>query len=248
MRSEDVRALLEKVRAGKLSVDGAFKRFRASPPLAELDFAVVDHHRDLRQGHPEIVYAPGKTPAQVAAIGKEIAKRAGRLLVTRVDAAQARAVKRAVPKSVHDKAARVVHLLPRRRERRSGILIVSAGTADQAVAGEARLTCRYLGQEPEMLVDVGVAGIHRLLRRTEMLQEARVVIAVAGMEGALASVVGGLTGAPVVAVPTSVGYGAGSGGLTPLLAMLNSCAANVCVVNIDNGMGAAVVASLINRG
>ncbi len=136
-------------------------------------------------------------------------------------------------------------LLPKRKGAR-GITIVSAGTADQAVASEARLTCRYLGQEPKCITDVGVAGVHRLLRRTKELQEARVLIAVAGMEGALASVVGGLVAAPVIAVPTSVGYGAGAGGLTPLLAMLNSCASNVCVVNIDNGVSAAVVASLIN--
>jgi NCAIR mutase (PurE)-related protein len=140
-----------------------------------------------------------------------------------------------------------VALLPRGREKRAGIVIVSAGTADQAVAEEARVTCRYLGHEPALLTDVGVAGIHRLLRKVDVLQEARVVIAVAGMEGALASVVGGLVEAPVVAVPTSVGYGAGAGGITPLLAMLNSCASNVCCVNIDNGVGAAVVATAINR-
>jgi NCAIR mutase (PurE)-related protein len=206
----------------------------------------VDHHRALRTGHPEIIYGPGKTPEQVAELATAIVGRSGRVLATRVDAAQAAAVGAAVPGVVHDAVARCVSLVPD-GERATGIAIVSAGTADQAVAGEARATCRYLGQEPAWIVDVGVAGVHRLLRRAEELHAARVVIAVAGMEGALASVVGGLVGVPVVAVPTSVGYGAGAGGLAPLLAMLNSCASNVAVVNIDNGVSAAVVASLINR-
>jgi NCAIR mutase (PurE)-related protein len=164
-----------------------------------------------------------------------------------VDPAQARALRRALPKAEHDDVARTVSLLPAKREAKKGIAIVSAGTADQAVAQEARATCRYLGHEPDVATDVGVAGIHRLLGRTEMLRQARVVIAVAGMEGALASVVGGLVEAPVIGVPTSIGYGAGKGGIAALLSMLNSCAANVCCVNIDNGVGAAVVAAAIHR-
>jgi len=247
MQADDLRTLLERVRRGKLSVEDAERALRATPLLADLGYATLDHHRELRQGHPEIVYGPGKTPAQVARIGKEIAARAGRLLVTRVDAAQARALRRALPRARHDAVARTVALLPPRARRRKGIVIVSAGTADQAVAREALVTCRFLGQEPSHLADVGVAGIHRLLRHVEALRAARAVIAVAGMEGALASVVGGLVGVPVVAVPTSTGYGAGAGGLAALLAMLNACASNVCCVNIDNGVGAAVVASLINR-
>ena len=163
-----------------------------------------------------------------------------------MDAAQARSVKRALPRAAHDRTARTVALLPRERTR-SGILIVTAGTSDLPVAEEAAVTCRFLGKEPRLIADVGVAGVHRLLSHAATLQEARVVVAVAGMEGALASVVGGLVGAPVVAVPTSVGYGAGAGGITPLLAMLNSCAANVCCVNIDDGVGAAVVAALIDQ-
>jgi len=240
-----MRSLLERVRSGRMTIDAAARTLRAAP-FGDLEYATVDHHRELRQGHPEIVYAPGKTPAQVAKIAKEIAARARRLLVTRIDPAQARAVRRAVPRAVHHARARAVALLPRRK-RRPGIVIVSAGTSDQPVAEEAALACRYLDQSPELIQDVGVAGVHRLLRHAERLQAARVVIAVAGMEGALASVVGGLVAAPVVAVPTSVGYGAGAGGIAPLLAMLNSCAANVCCVNIDDGVGAAVVASLVNR-
>jgi len=247
MDASTIRKLLEAVRKKKLPVEDALARLRALPPFEELDgFATVDHHRALRKGHPEIVYGPGKTPAQAAAIAKEIVGRSKRVLVTRVDAAQARAIRKALPKSVHHKTARAVTLLPGRKAGKPGIVIVSAGTADQTVADEARVTCRFLGQEAEHLADVGVAGIHRLLRKIETLQRARVVIAVAGMEGALASVVGGLVAAPVIAVPTSIGYGAGAGGIAALLAMLNSCASNVCVVNIDNGVGAAVVASRIN--
>ena len=247
MNADEVRELLEQVAGGGLKVAAALKKLRAAPPFAEFEHVTIDHHRALRTGHPEIIYAPGKTPAQVARLADEIAARSKRVLVTRVDAAQARAAKRALPKAVHHKLARTVLLAPKKRGAR-GIVIVSAGTADQAVAEEARATCRYLGQDPKMITDVGVAGIHRLLCRVEELQEASVVIAVAGMEGALASVVGGLLGVPVIAVPTSVGYGAGAGGIAALLAMLNSCASNVAVVNIDNGVGAAVVASLINAG
>jgi len=245
MNADDVRALLEQVSSGGLDVATALRKLRAAPPFTEFEHITIDHHRALRTGHPEIVYAPGKTPAQVARLAREISARSKRVLITRVDAAQARAAKKALPKAIHHKLARTVLLAPKKRGA-EGVAIVSAGTADQAVAEEARATCRYLGQEPNMITDVGVAGIHRLLRRGEELLEASVVIAVAGMEGALASVVGGLVGVPVIALPTSVGYGAGAGGIAPLLAMLNSCASNVAVVNIDNGVGAAVVASLIN--
>jgi len=248
MNADEVRALLESVRDGGLAPADAERRLRASPPFADLGFANVDHHRALRQGHPEIVYGPGKRPDQVAAIAFEIARRAGRVLVTRTDDAQAAALREALPEAEHDPVARTVLLRDPEVGARTGVAIVSAGTADQAAAREALQTARYLGEEPVMVVDVGVAGIHRLLARQEVLQAARVVIAVAGMEGALASVVGGLVGVPVVGLPTSVGYGAGAGGLAALLSMLNSCASNVCCVNIDNGVGAAVVASLINRG
>jgi NCAIR mutase (PurE)-related protein len=247
MDAAAVRRLLEQVRAGELDVAEAEARLRAVPPYAELgDFATIDHHRGLRQGHPEIVFAPGKTPPQVVAIAREILARSGRLLVTRTDTAQAAALTETIEACEHDAIARTVAVLPQ-AERRTGVAIVSAGTADQTAAREARATCLYLGEEPDFITDVGVAGVHRLLRHQERLQGARVVIVVAGMEGALASVVGGLVGVPVIALPTSVGYGTGHGGLAALLSMLNSCAANVTCVNIDNGVGAAVVASLINK-
>jgi NCAIR mutase (PurE)-related protein len=241
----DLRRLLEGVRAGEIAPEEA-ERLLALAPFQDLGFAKIDHHRAVRTGHPEIVYAPGKTPAQAAAIAKEIHGRAGRVLVTRATREHAAAVVAAVPGAVHHETARAVAAWSPDQPRRPGVAIVTAGTADQAAAEEARVTCRFLGHEPLMVVDAGVAGIHRLLARAEALQRARVVIAVAGMEGALASVVGGLVGAPVVALPTSVGYGTGKEGYAALLSMLNSCASNVACVNIDNGVGAAVVACLVN--
>jgi len=241
-----LRALLARVRSGRLPVERA-AAILGRRAIEELGFARIDHDREWRQGHPEVVYAPGKTPARAAALAKRIAARAGRLLVTRVDDAQARAIRRAVPRARFFREARAVALLPRGRGR-PGIAIVTAGTSDLPVAEEARVTCRMMGHEPELIADVGVAGLHRLLAHAGALRAARVIVVAAGMEGALPSVVGGLVAAPVVAVPTSVGYGAGAGGIAPLLAMLNSCAANVCCVNIDDGFGAGVVASLINAG
>ena len=245
MDAEALRHLLERVRAGEVPVAEAMGRLKAAP-FSDLEFAKVDHHRALRHGHPEIVYAPGKTPDQAVAIAREIAERCGRVLVTRAGPEHAEALLRALPAARHHEAARAVALWPDGHPRRPGVAIVTAGTAVQAAAEEARVTCRYLGHEPDLVADAGVAGIHRLLSRAEALQRARVVIAVAGMEGALASVVGGLVGVPVVALPTSVGYGTGSGGYAALLSMLNSCASNVACVNIDNGVGAAVVACLVN--
>lgn len=243
MDAAEVRRLLERVRAGELAVDEAERLLKASPAYADLEFATVDHHRALRQGHPEIVFAPGKQPDQAARIASEIHARSGRVLVTRVEPAHVQAIQKVLPEAVHHETAQAVAILPERKP--TGIAIVSAGTADQRVAEEARVTCRYLGHEPETITDVGVAGVHRLLRHSDALQKARVVIAVAGMEGALASVVGGLVGVAVIAVPTSVGYGTGAGGLAAVLSMLNSCASNVTCVNIDNGVGAAIVAGLI---
>jgi len=244
VNAEEVRRLLREVQQGDVTVEEAERRLKAWPAFTEFDFATIDHHRGLRQGHPEIVYAPGKTPEQAAAIAVEIHRRAGRVLVTRVEPAHVSVLVESLPGAVFHEQARAVTVLPE-EERRTGIAIVSAGTADQQAAAEARVTCRYLHHEPTMVTDVGVAGVHRLLRHAAGLQEASVVIAVAGMEGALASVVAGLVGVPVIALPTSVGYGTGQGGLAALLSMLNSCAANVSCVNIDNGVGAAVVASLI---
>ena len=243
---DPLRDLLASVASGSLTPDAAAERLRAMPPSAQLGFATIDHHREWRCGHPEIVYGPGKTPQQAAAIAVEIAGRAGRVFVSRVDVEQATAITAALPDAVHDEVARAVILQPK-GDLHEGIVVVSAGTADQRAAREAELCCRYLGHRADVIRDVGVAGIHRLLAVQERLRAARVVIVAAGMEGALASVVGGLVAAPVIAVPTPVGYGAGAGGIAPLLSMLNSCAANVAVVNIDNGVGAAVVAAAINR-
>jgi hypothetical protein len=241
--NEPILGILRRVASGRMRVDAAFRKLCA---VGELGFAQVDHDRERRQGHPEIVYGPGKTPAQAARIAREIAARSGRVLVTRATPPQARAVKRALPRAVHDRVGRSILLLPPRFPQSRGILVVTAGTGDLPVAREVVATCRLLGHSPSLLADVGVAGVHRLLRRAAELRRARVVVAVAGMEGALASVVGGLVAAPVVGLPTSVGYGAGGAGLAALLSMMNSCAANVCCVNIDDGVGAGVVASLIN--
>jgi len=248
VNGDALRALLDRVAAGELTSEAAWESLKAMPPTAALEFATVDHHREWRCGHPEIVYGPGKSPEQAARIAWEIAQRAGRVFVSRATEEQARHVRTVLPDAEWDETARAIVLHPEDEPpRKRGIAVVSAGTADQRAAAEAALCCRFLGHEPDRITDVGVAGIHRLLEHGERLRAARVVIVVAGMEGALASVVGGLVAVPVVAVPTPVGYGAGAGGIAALLGMLNSCAANVTVVNIDNGVGAAVVASLVNR-
>ena len=247
MNKDRLHRLLDQVAAGDLAPEAALEALSAMPPTAAMEFATIDHHREWRCGHPEIVYGPGKTPEQTARIAWEIAQRAGRVFVSRATKEQATAVRGVLPDAEWDEIAHAIVLhADREDELREGICIVAAGTADQRAAREAELCCRYLGQAPDCITDVGVAGIHRLFEHTERLRAARVLIVVAGMEGALASVVGGLVSAPVIAVPTPVGYGAGAGGIAPLLGMLNSCAANVVVVNIDNGVGAAVVASLIN--
>jgi len=234
--------MLARVRSGELGLAEAEDTLRASP-YGDLEYATIDHHRTLRQGHPEIVFAPGKTPEQAAAIAAEVWERSGRALVTRAGPEHAAAVGAKIEAAHYEPRARTVRAGPAPAS--GGVTIVSAGTADEGAALEARETCRFLGVEPAVVRDVGVAGVHRLLRRTEELRAARAVIAVAGMEGALASVVAGLVAVPVVALPTSVGYGTGVGGVAALMTMLNSCAANVACVNIDNGVGAAVVACLI---
>ncbi len=240
-----LRSLLARVKRGEVSVEAAEESLRATP-FGDLTYATIDHHREWRQGHPEIVFAPGKTPDQAATIAHQIYERSGRTLVTRVSAEHAAALLARLPDAHYEKRARTVRCSP--QATRTGIVVVSAGTADEPVAFEVRETCRFLGHEPRLIADVGVAGIHRLLRRTEDLRAARVLVAVAGMEGALAGVVAGLVAAPVVAVPTAIGYGTGLGGLAALATMLNSCAANVACVNIDNGVGAAVMAALIADG
>lgn len=255
MNQADLLKILETVESGKLSPGAAMERLKHLP-FEDLGFAKVDHHRALRQGFAEVVFAKGKTPQQVAEIVRAMLEKKDsrhNILVTRADGRVLAAVKK-----TNGKTARGAKFHPlsgvitiERSSEISGkglILVVSAGTSDIPVAEEALLTARMMGNRVDQLYDVGVAGIHRLLEHRESkLLQARVIVCVAGMEGALPSVVGGLVAAPVIAVPTSVGYGASFGGLTALLGMLNSCASNVTVVNIDNGFGAACVASCINR-
>jgi pyridinium-3,5-biscarboxylic acid mononucleotide synthase len=250
MDSRELLNILEAVNAKKLSPEQALQRVKYLP-FEDLDFAKVDHHRALRQGFAEVVFAKGKTPEQVRDIVRAmLQKKESRhnVLVTRADAKTFAAVKR-LSKSAKFHPLSGVISIERSREitGKGTVVVVSAGTSDIPVAEEALLTARTMGNRAEHLYDVGVAGIHRLLQHKEKLAEARVIICVAGMEGALPSVVGGLVSVPVIAVPTSVGYGASFGGVAALLGMLNSCASNVTVVNIDNGFGAACVASCINR-
>jgi pyridinium-3,5-biscarboxylic acid mononucleotide synthase len=234
------------VRSGAVSIDDAVERLRVLP-YEDLGFAKVDHHRGLRDGFPEVVLAMGKTPAQVAAIAERLAERGGRLLVTRATGEHATAVREVLPDAEYHETARAITLERRAVPRAPGVLVVCAGTSDLPVAEEAAITAEMMGNEVARIADVGVAGIHRLLDRLEELRAARVLVVCAGMEGALPSVVGGLVEAPVIAVPTSVGYGASFGGLAALLGMLNSCAAGVSVVNIDNGFGAGVFAARVAR-
>jgi NCAIR mutase (PurE)-related protein len=247
LNSESIRKLFEQVRAGKISPDEAVQRLRHLP-FEDLGFAKVDHHRALRVGTPEVIFGQGKTPAQLAQIFSRLAKHDGNLLATRASKEQFAAVKKKVRGAKYHELARAIVLQRDKKKYGKGIIaVVSAGTSDIPVAEEAVVTAEIMGNEVEHLYDVGVAGIHRLLANRETLTRARVVIVCAGMEGALPSVVGGLVGVPVIAVPTSVGYGASFNGVAALLGMMNSCASNVSVVNIDNGFGAGYVGALINR-
>jgi NCAIR mutase (PurE)-related protein len=248
MNPERVRALLEAVRAGELSTDAALEHFAQLPFVAN-EHARVDTHRALRQGMPEVVFGLGKTPAQVASIVRTLREAGQTGLVTRVEPGVADDVLQREPGGDYDSGARVLWYGPSDVAITGvgTIAVVCAGTADLPVAREAEAVARRLGNKVELIADVGVAGLHRLLAASEALRAARVLIVIAGMEGALPSVVGGMVARPVIAVPTAVGYGASYGGLAALLGMMSSCASNVSVVNIDNGFGAAVVASLINR-
>lgn len=238
---------MSRVKSGELTVEAALERLRHLP-YEDLGFAKPDHHRLLRQGFPEVVLAEGKTPEQVVAIVERLAKHCPKVLVTRASPECFALVKEKLPQTSYHLLARAITMgFPKEAERRPGVIVVSGGTADLPVAEEAVVTAEIMGNEVDRAYDVGVAGIHRLLDLLPRLRKARVVIAVAGMEGALPSVISGLIAVPVIAVPTSTGYGASFKGLAPLLAMLNSCAAGVSVVNIDNGFGAGYVASLINR-
>ena len=247
MNEDDIRKLFQRVRAGKLSPDDAVDRLRHLP-FEDLGFAKVDHHRVLRAGMPEVILGEGKKPSHVAAIFARLAKHGNNVLATRVTPEQFEAVRKQAPKAEFRELGRCIVLRQdRKRYGKGKIAVVSAGTSDIPVAEEAVATCEAMGNHVEHFYDVGVAGIHRLLAHRAALAEARVVIVCAGMEGALPSVVGGLLRVPVIAVPTSVGYGSSFKGLAALLGMLNSCASNVSVVNIDNGFGAGYVASMINR-
>lgn len=247
MNANSLRKLFEEVRRGKLKPDEAVARLRHLP-FEDLGFAKVDHHRALRAGFPEVILAEGKTARQVAEVFARLAEHGTNVLATRVSHMQYTAVARRVPKAEYRELARAIVLRQDKRKYGKGrIVVVSAGTSDIPVAEEAVATAEVMGNDVEHVYDVGVAGIHRLLASRATLTRARVVIVCAGMEGALPSVVGGLLRVPVIAVPTSVGYGASFEGLAALLGMLNSCASNVSVVNIDNGFGAGYVASLINR-
>src|SRR5512142_3347345 len=246
MDEHTLRRLLAGVRAGDTSVGDAIRRLKGAPYERLGDVATLDHHRTLRVGMPEVVLAESKTAAQVAAIARKLAAK-GPLLVTRLSQEKAGPARRAVKGSVYDPVSRTLRKGRMDVPARGPVAVCCAGTSDIPVCEEAAVTLDVMGVPVVRVYDVGVAGIHRLLARRKELDAARAVIVVAGMEGALASVVGGLVGKPVIAVPTSVGYGASLGGLAPLLTMLNSCAPNVTVVNIDNGFGAAFVAGLIAR-
>jgi NCAIR mutase (PurE)-related protein len=250
MNPARLREVLDRVAEGALSTDAALEQLRGLP-FEDLGFAKVDHHRDLRCGLPEVIFAPGKDASQIVAIARRLREQSGAVLITRLAEEVAAQVVEAMPDLTYERLARLASWrgagnAPDASVR--GIVVVAAaGTADLPVAEEAALTAEWLGNPVERVYDVGVAGLHRLLAHREKLRSARVLIVVAGMEGALPSVVGGLIDKPLIAVPTSVGYGASFAGLAALLAMLNSCAAGVTAVNIDNGFGAAVAANLINR-
>ncbi len=247
MNAESLKKLFAEVRKGKLSPDQAVERLRHLP-FEDIGFAKLDHHRALRQGMPEVIFAQGKTPNQVADIFRRLAAHDGNVLATRATEEQYAAVTAVLPEAEFRLLARAIVLKRDRKKHGKGVIVVvSAGTSDIPVAEEAVVTAELMGNEVEHIYDVGVAGIHRLLAHRGTLAKARVIIVCAGMEGALPSVVGGLVGVPVIAVPTSIGYGAAFKGLAALLGMMNSCASNVSVVNIDNGFGAGYVASLINR-
>lgn len=242
-----LKQLLEEVQAGQVSVTQALDQLRHLP-FENLGFAHVDHHRALRQGFPEVIFGQGKTPEQVALIAARLLERSGNLLITRTNREAYEQVRAVEPSAVYHDSCNAITV---RRDLtiygRGVIAVVTAGTSDIPVADEAAITAELMGNQLERIFDVGVAGLHRILSKRELLQTARVIVCAAGMEGALPSVVGGLVGVPVIAVPTSIGYGASFNGIAALLGMLNSCASNVTVVNIDNGFGAGFVASLINR-
>ncbi len=247
MNQERLRELLESVAEGTLAPDAAQERLR-SLPFEDLGFAKLDHHRSLRKGYPETVFGAGKTPEQVVTIMGKMRDHGSNVLVTRCSSEIVEAALAAYPEAVHHERARVLTLTVDPPEVLPGaVAVVAAGTSDIPVAEEAAVTCESMGNVVERVYDVGVAGLHRLLGQRDTLESVNALVVCAGMEGALPSVVGGLVDRPIIAVPTSIGYGASFGGIAALLGMLNSCASGVSVVNIDNGFGAGVIASMINR-
>lgn len=247
MDQDQLRALFEQVRTGAIEIDAVMGRMRHMP-FEDLGFAKVDHHRALRHGMPEVIFAKGKQPEQVVAIAQSLLANAQNVLITRADRECAALVTAQLPDAEYLPLSGAIRFWRDRTLRGKGrIAVVCAGTSDIPVAEEAQVTAELMGNDVDTIHDIGIAGMHRLMSNRERLVEARVVVVCAGMEGALPSVVGGLVSCPVIAVPTSVGYGASFHGLAALLGMLNSCASNVTVVNIDNGFGAGYVASLINR-
>lgn len=247
MNRLQIETLLNEVRDGHTNVDEALDRLR-DLPFEDMGFAKLDHHRHLRTGMPEVIFGSGKSTAQVAAIFAHMAKAGGNVLATRVTHEMVEAIVGTEPRAEYHETARAITLSQAPTDPGKGTVgVVCAGTSDLPIAEEAAVTARLMGNTVDLIADVGVAGIHRLLAQKNSLQSARVLIVCAGMEGALPTVVGGLVNAPVIAVPTSVGYGASLGGVAALLGMLNTCTPNVCVVNIDNGFGAACIASLVNH-
>ncbi|MGB7539240.1 MAG: nickel pincer cofactor biosynthesis protein LarB [Anaerolineales bacterium] len=247
MDSDRIRKLLEQVRGGELNVEDAFSQLK-DLPYEDMGFARLDTHRAMRKGYPEVIFCPGKTIDQIVRIFERMARHEGRVMAARATVEAADAIRQKFPQAVYHESARIVTIGPPATLSGKGtVLVMSAGTADIPVADEAAVTAETLGSKVERLFDVGVAGIHRLLDRRETLFAANVLVVVAGMDGALPSVVGGLVSRPVIAVPTSIGYGASFGGIAALLTMLNSCAPGVTVVNIDNGFGAGYTAHLVNQ-
>ncbi|SKC84175.1 nickel pincer cofactor biosynthesis protein LarB [Maledivibacter halophilus] len=247
MNSEDMKKLLEGVKSGEVGIDKALKKLK-DLPFRELGFATIDNHRELRVGHPEVIYCEGKTVEQVKGIVEFMLTKEKNIIATRANKEMYRAVKSICEDANYNELGRIITIKKEKEKyTESYIAIVSAGTSDLPVVEEAYETARAMGNKVIKIVDVGVAGIHRLLAKLDLIRGAKVIIVVAGMEGALASVLGGLVDKPIIAVPTSVGYGANFGGLSSLLTMLNSCASGVSVVNIDNGFGAAYSASIINK-
>lgn len=247
MQPDAIRQLLEAVKRGDSSIDAAIDRLRTLP-FESVGFAHIDHHRTIRCGFPEVIYCEGKSPQQVCEIFTRMAEKGSDVLATRASKDHAQAIQSSMPIAKHHAKARCVSLRQSEGPLTDGhVALVAAGTSDLPVLEEARVTCELLGQRTDVLADVGVAGLHRLLAHIDLLKKARVVIVAAGMDGALPAVVKGLIAAPVIALPTSIGYGAHFGGIAPLLTMLNACSPGVAVVNIDNGFAAGYLAALINR-